>query len=67
MHEGQKTPSSDTSAIFDNTRFGFKKSNKLQLKGVPPEVFFVLAIDGEEPEGDVEFHNGFKADGEHIA
>jgi putative acetyltransferase len=33
-------------------------------KGVPQEVFFALAFDGHIPQGNVAFHEGFKADGQ---
>jgi putative acetyltransferase len=31
---------------------------------VPEAVFFALSLDGHIPQGIVEFHVGFKADGE---
>ena len=44
-------------------RFGFQNVRGLGLEGVPDEVFFVLAFDGPIPQGLVEFHAGFRADG----
>ena len=44
-------------------RFGFRNMPGLVLEGVPPEVFFALPFDGRTPQGTVEFHEGFKADG----
>lgn len=44
-------------------RFGFENVRGLVLEGVPPEVFFALSFDGQVPQGSVEFHAGFKADG----
>jgi putative acetyltransferase len=44
-------------------KFGFTNIPELVLKGVPPEVFFVLSFDGHTPQGTVTFHEGFKADG----
>ena len=46
-------------------QFGFINVERLIHKGVPPEVFFVLSFDGNIPEGNVTFHNGFKANGQH--
>ena len=46
-------------------RFGFRNIPGLVLEGVPPEVFFALPFDGGAPQGTVEFHEGFKADGQH--
>jgi putative acetyltransferase len=34
---------------------------------VPPEVFFALSFDGHIPQGNVVFHEGFKADGRQEA
>lgn len=42
-------------------RFGFENPSGLALKGVPPEVFFALPLDGRVPEGTVAFHEGFEA------
>ncbi len=44
-------------------RFGFQNTRGLGHEGVPEEVFFALAFDGHIPQGIVEFHEGFKADG----
>ena len=44
-------------------RFGFQNVPGLVLEGVPQEVFFALSFDGHVPQGSVEFHEGFKADG----
>ena len=44
-------------------RFGFENAPGLVLKGVPPEVFFSLSFSGHYPQGEVTFHQGFKADG----
>jgi putative acetyltransferase len=42
-------------------QFGFKNVTGLAFEGVPPEVFFVLSLDGNIPRGRVEFHEGFSA------
>ena len=44
-------------------RFGFQNVRGLRLDGVPDEVFFALAFAGAIPQGLVEFHAGFRADG----
>jgi putative acetyltransferase len=44
-------------------RFGFKNVRGLVLEGVPEGVFFVLSLDGHIPQGTVDFHVGFTADG----
>lgn len=44
-------------------RFGFQNVRGLVLEGVPEEVFFALSFDGPIPQGRVEFHAAFKADG----
>lgn len=44
-------------------QFGFKNVSGLVHEGVPPEVFFALSFDGHIPQGDVSFHEAFKADG----
>jgi putative acetyltransferase len=44
-------------------RFGFQNIRGLVYEGVPEEVFFALSFDGHFPQGIVEFHVGFKADG----
>ena len=44
-------------------RFGFQNVRGLGHAGVPDEFFFALSFDGHIPQGLVEFHEGFKADG----
>jgi putative acetyltransferase len=44
-------------------QFGFENVTGLEFEGVPPEVFFVLSLDGNIPQGHVEFHLGFGATG----
>ncbi len=48
-------------------KFGFENVTELVHEGVPPEVFFALSFDGHTPQGTVEFHEGFKADGQQGA
>lgn len=43
-------------------KFGFANAPGLTLEGVPPEVFFALALDGRIPRGTVTFHQAFMAD-----
>jgi putative acetyltransferase len=43
--------------------FGFDNVSGLVHEGVPPEFFFALSFDGHIPQGDVNFHDAFKADG----
>jgi putative acetyltransferase len=45
-------------------RFGFRNARGFVLEGVPEEVFFALSFDAQLPQGTVEFHEGFRADGE---
>ncbi|MBW2412331.1 MAG: N-acetyltransferase [Deltaproteobacteria bacterium] len=45
-------------------QFGFKNVEGLAHEGVPREVFFVLLFDGNIPQGNVTFHEGFKANGQ---
>ena len=45
-------------------RFGFRNIPGLVHEGVPEEVFFALSLDGHVPQGTVEFHAGFAADGQ---
>jgi putative acetyltransferase len=45
-------------------KFGFKNVSGLVHEGVPREVFFALSFDGHIPQGNVVFHEGFKADGQ---
>ncbi len=47
-------------------KFGFKNMPGLVPEGVPPEVFFALSFGGRTPQGTVAFHEGFKAEGQHI-
>jgi putative acetyltransferase len=42
-------------------KFGFVNPPELVLEGVPPEVFFALAFDGQASRGSVAFHDGFMA------
>lgn len=44
-------------------KFGFKNVTDLVHEGVPQEVFFVLSFDGNIPQGEVTFHDAFKATG----
>jgi putative acetyltransferase len=39
-------------------------SEGLVLEGVPQEVFFALPFEGNMPQGNVMFHEGFKANGQ---
>jgi len=48
-------------------RFGFKNMQGFVFEGVPPEVFMALTFDEYTPQGNVAFHEGFKADGEQVA
>ncbi|MDQ1316321.1 MAG: putative acetyltransferase [Pseudomonadota bacterium] len=45
-------------------RFGFRNIQELVIEGVPEEVFFALSFDDHIPQGIIEFHKGFKADGQ---
>lgn len=45
-------------------RFGFENAPGLVCVGVPQEVFFALSVDGPLPQGTVEFHEAFKAEGQ---
>lgn len=45
-------------------QFGFRNVSGLGLEGVPAEVFFVLSMDGNVPQGQVVFHEGFGANGQ---
>jgi predicted N-acetyltransferase YhbS len=47
-------------------RLGFKHTTGLVHEGVPQEVSLVLPFDGDAPQGTVLFHEGFKADGQHL-
>jgi putative acetyltransferase len=44
-------------------KFGFENVEGLILNSVPEEVFFALSFDGYYPQGNVMFHDGFKANG----
>ena len=48
-------------------RFGFQNIPGLVHAGVPEEVFFAISFDGHIPQGIVEFHVGFTADGQPLA
>jgi putative acetyltransferase len=43
-------------------QFGFKNVEGLVHEGIPQEVFFALSFDENIPQGNVTFHEGFKAD-----
>ncbi|MBE0556153.1 MAG: N-acetyltransferase, partial [Proteobacteria bacterium] len=43
------------------SKFGFENVTGLAHEGVPQEIFFALSFDGHLPQGDVMFHEGFKA------
>jgi putative acetyltransferase len=43
-------------------KFGFENVTGLTVEGVPQEVFFALSFDGHTPQGNVMFHEGFKAE-----
>jgi putative acetyltransferase len=45
-------------------KFGFENIAGLVHAGVPQEVFFALSFDGHFPNGNVTFHEGFKANGQ---
>ena len=45
-------------------QFGFENVGGLVFEGVPQEVFFVLSFDGNIPQGQVVFHEGFNASGQ---
>ena len=44
-------------------KFGFENVAGLVCGGVPQEVFFALSFDGNMPQGEVTFHEAFKANG----
>lgn len=44
-------------------QFGFSNVEELIHEGVPQEVFFALSFNGNIPQGNVSFHEGFKANG----
>ena len=45
-------------------QFGFENVSGLVHDGVPLEFFFALSFDGHIPQGTVDFHEAFKADGQ---
>lgn len=45
-------------------KFGFENVTGLVYEGVPQEVFFALSFDGHFPQGNVTFHEAFKANGQ---
>jgi len=47
-------------------RLGFKNMPGFVHEGVPPEFFLALPFDGSIPQGTVAFHEGFKANGQHL-
>lgn len=44
-------------------QFGFRNVEGLVHDGIPAEVFFALTFDGNIPQGNVLFHEAFKATG----
>ena len=48
-------------------QFGFNNVEGLVHEGVPQEVFFALSFDGNMPQGNVMFHEGFRANGQQGA
>lgn len=48
-------------------QFGFINPDGLFVEGVPPEAFFALVFDGNLPQGEVTFHEGFAATGSTYA
>jgi len=44
-------------------KFGFKNVPELVCVGVPQDLFFALSFDGHMPQGEVSFHEAFKANG----
>jgi putative acetyltransferase len=45
-------------------KLGFKNVSGLVHEGVPHQVFLAMSFDGQIPQGTVNFHDGFKADGQ---
>ena len=45
------------------SKLGFKNVSGLVHEGVPQQVFLAMSFDGQIPQGTVNFHDGFKADG----
>ena len=48
-------------------QFGFNNVEGLVHEGVPQEVFVALSFDGDIPQGNVMFQEGFKASGQQSA
>ena len=46
------------------SKLGFKNVSGLVHEGVPQQVFLAMSFDGQIPQGTVNFHDGFKADGQ---
>lgn len=44
-------------------KVGFENISGFGMEGVPQEVFFIISFDGQTPQGNVTFHESFKADG----
>ena len=44
-------------------KLGFKNVSGFVYEGVPQEVFLAMSFDGQIPQGTVNFHDAFKADG----
>lgn len=47
-------------------KLGFENMPGLEHEGVPKEVFLALSFDGEVPQGNVRFHEAFKAEGGEV-
>ena len=45
-------------------KLGFKNVSGLVHEGVPQQVFLAMSFDGQIPQGTLNFHDGFKADGQ---
>lgn len=45
-------------------KLGFKNVSELVHEGVPQEIFLAMSFDGQIPQGTVNFHDGFKSDGQ---
>jgi len=45
-------------------RFGFENVRGLRVEGISPDVFFALSFDGFMPQGNVSFHEAFRATGD---
>jgi len=48
-------------------KLGFQNTPGLVHEGIPQEVFLAMSFDGQIPQGNVTFHEGFKADGQQGA